>query len=81
MVIGVTYKFYNWGGGWGFITSMGIKVVEKMAISAPVGGKIRFHGANEAAGSPDFRTYFTSSLSQKLMRSFGFEILHVKCIV
>ena len=52
-----------------------------MAISAPVGGKIRFHGANEAAGSPDFRTYFTSSLSQKLMRSFGFEILHVKCIV
>ena len=58
-----------------------IKVVEKMAISAPVGGKIRFHGANEAAGSPDFRTYFTSSLSQKLMGSFGFEILHVKCIV
>ena len=57
------------------------KVVEKMAISAPVGGKIRFHWANEAAGSPDFRTYFTSSLSQKLMRSFGFEILHVKCIV
>ena len=60
---------------------MSIKVVGKMAISAPVGGKIRFHWANEAAGSPDFRTYFTSSLSQKLMRSFGFEILHVKCIV
>ena len=52
-----------------------------MAISAPVGGKIRYHWANEAAGSPDFRTYFTFSLSQKLMRSFGFEILHVKCIV
>ena len=60
---------------------VGTKVVEKMAISAPVGGKIRFHWANEAAGSPDFRTYFTFSLSQKLMRSFGFEILHVKCIV
>ena len=58
-----------------------IKVVEKMAISAPVGGKIRYHWANEAAGSPDFRTYFTFSLSQKLMGSFGFEILHVKCIV
>ena len=56
-------------------------MVEKMAILAPVGEKIWFHGANEAAGSPDFRTYFTSSLSQKLMRSFGFEILHVKCIV
>ena len=64
-----------------FTHYMYIKLVEKMAISAPVGGKIRFHGANEAAGSPDFRTYFTSSLSQKLMRSFGFEILHVKCIV
>ena len=60
---------------------MYIKLVEKMAISAPVGGKIRYHGTNEAAGSPDFRTYFTFSLSQKLMRSFGFEILHVKCIV
>ena len=45
------------------------------------GGKIRFHGANEAAGSPDFRTYFTFSLSQKLTSQIDFEILHVKCIV
>ena len=60
---------------------MYIRVVEKMAISAPVGGKIRFHGANEAAGSPDFRTYFTFSLSQKLTSQIDFEILHVKCIV
>ena len=60
---------------------MHIRVVEKMAISAPVGGKIRFHGANEAAGSPDFRTYFTFSLSQKLTSQIDFEILHVKCIV
>ena len=48
------------------------KLVEKMMISAPVGGKIRYHGANEAAGSPDSRTYFNFSLSQKLRRTFGF---------
>ena len=59
---------------------MYIKLVEKMAISAPVGGKIRYHGTNEAAGSPDFRTYFTFSLSQKLTRSFDFEILRVNVL-
>ena len=32
-------------------------MVEEIAISAPVGGKIRYHWANEAAGFPDFRTY------------------------
>ena len=57
---------------------MFISLVEKMAILAPVGGKIRFHGANEAAGSPDFRTYFTFSLSQKLTTAFDFEILLYK---
>ena len=51
---------------------MGTRVVEKIAILAPVGGKIRFHGAKVAAGSPDFRTYFNFSLSQKLTAAFGF---------
>ena len=53
-------------------TDLPIRLVEKIAILAPVGGKIRFHGAKVAAGSPDFRTYFNFSLSQKLTCAFGF---------
>ena len=46
--------------------------VEKMAISAPVGGKISYQRANERAVFPDSRTYFNFSLSQKLTRGFWF---------
>ena len=45
---------------------MDTKLVEKMVILAPIGGIIRYHGANEAAGSPDSRTCFNFSLSQKI---------------
>ena len=55
---------------------MAIRLVEKMAISAPVGGKIRSQRANEAAGCPDSKTCFNFSVSQKLAKPLGFDGLY-----
>ena len=60
-----------------------IRLVEKLAILAPVvkkivhkgqvkGQKIRSQSANELPDFPNCRTYFNLSLGQELARGFGF---------
>ena len=51
---------------------MYIKLVEKIAISARISGKIHSQRANERADFPDSKTYLYFSQSQILTRDFGF---------